>query len=147
MSKYQANRQRARARRCAVQALYQWQLAGQQPSSIVEEFVAERELINVDQEYFRELTTEVPKHGDVLREQLEGVLDRDWAQLDPVEAAVLWIGAYEFKHREDIPWRVVVNEGVELCKMFGAEDGFKYVNGVLDRLAESLRPVEVSRST
>ncbi|MGD9601279.1 MAG: transcription antitermination factor NusB [Gammaproteobacteria bacterium] len=133
---------RVRARRCAVQALYQWQLAGHEPGEILREFVAERELVKVDMEYFSTLTREIPRQFDDLRADLEPALDREWTKLGPVERGVLLVGAYELRHCPHIPWRVVVNEAVELCKLFGAEEAHKFVNGVLDRTARAVRPVE-----
>ncbi len=135
---------RVRARRCAVQALYQWQMAGQEPRDIVQEFVAERELVSVDMEYFTTLVREVPQHFDTLQADLTPLLDREWRQLDPVERSVLLIGAYEMRYCLEIPYRVVINEGVELCKMFGTVEGHRYVNGVLDRLAHTTRGAEVN---
>jgi N utilization substance protein B len=133
---------RVRARRCAVQALYQWQVAGQDPQDILREFVAERELVKVDLDYFAALIRGIPDHVDELVEDLRPALDRDWQQVGPVERSVLLVGAYELRYCPHIPWRVVVNEAIELCKMFGAEEAHKYVNGVLDRIARKLRPYE-----
>jgi N utilization substance protein B len=116
-----SNRERIRARRCAVQALYQWQMSGQDPHDIFEEFVTEREVIGVDMDYFSTLTRSIPEHFAIL----------------------LLLGTYELRFCPDLPWRVVINEGVELCKMFGAEDGYRYVNGILDKLAKKLRRVEI----
>lgn len=138
-----SNHGRVRARRCAVQALYQWQMAGQEPRDIVKEFVADRELVSVDMEYFTSLVSEVPRHFDTLKSDLTPFLDREWLQLDPVERSVLLLGAYEMRYCLEIPYRVVINEGVELCKMFGTVEGHRYVNGVLDRLAHTARSVEV----
>lgn len=142
MSTHGGNTGRVRARRCAVQALYQWQLAGQDPREILREFVAERELVKVDMDYFSTLTTDIPRHAPTLQEDLTPALDREWQRLGPVERGVLLVGAYELRFCPDIPWRVVVNEAVELCKMFGAEEAHKYVNGVLDRTARRVRPLE-----
>jgi N utilization substance protein B len=138
----QLNRARIRARRAALQALYQWQLAGQAPRDILAEFVADRELVNVDMDYFKQLTREIPAHHDSIREIIEPLLDRSWDQLDPVERGALLIGAYELMHCPQVPYRVAINEAVELTKMFGAEDGFRFVNGILDKLAPMLRQVE-----
>lgn len=135
---------RVRARRCAVQALYQWIMAGTPPASIVKEFVAERELIKVDMDYFTELTREVPGKFDQLLAAIEPALDRSWSQLDTVERAILLIGTYELRFCPQIPWRVVINEAIELCKMFGAEDAHRYVNGVLDKVAHECRCVEIA---
>ena len=134
---------RVRARRCAVQALYKWQLAGQDPNEILREFVAERELFKVDMEYFSTLTREIPRHLETLQADLKPALDREWHKLGPVERGVLLVGAYELHFCPHIPWRVVVNEAVELCKMFGADEAHKYINGVLDKTARSLRAQEI----
>ena len=131
---------RVRARRCAVQALYQWQMAGQEPGDIVAEFVSDRELVSVDMDYFTVLVREVPGRHDELVEDLKTVIDREWSKLDPVERSVLLIGAYELRNCPDIPYRVVINESVELCKMFGTVEGHRYVNGVLDKFASKYRP-------
>jgi N utilization substance protein B len=131
---------RVRARRCAVQALYQWQLSGQEPQEIAREFMHEREVGDIDEAYFSILIREIPRSIESLEQHLAGVLDRPVAALDPVERAVLAIGVYEMKHRPDIPWRVVINEAVELAKLFGAEQSHKYINGVLDKVARALRP-------
>ena len=127
---------RVKARRCAVQALYQWLLADQPPKEIVKEFIAERELINVDTEYFCQLTEAIPDNHEALMTLITPHLDRSWDQIDPVEKCVLLVGAFELTSKPDIPWKVVINEAVSLCKMFGSEDAHKYVNGILDKVAE-----------
>ncbi len=139
-------RGRVRARRCAVQALYQWQLAGQNPKDILAEFVADRELIKVDMEYFKQLTIEIPIHIESLKNHLSTVIDKKINELDPVEFSVLMIGSYELAYRPEIPWRVVVSEAVELSKMFGATDSYKFINGSLDKLAKDLRKKEIESS-
>ncbi len=139
-------RGRVRARRCVVQALYQWQLAGQNPKDILSEFIAERELIKVDMGYFRQLTIEIPAHVEELKTHLSSVIEKKIDELDPVEFSVLMIGAYELAYCPEIPWRVVVNEGVELAKMFGATDSYKFINGSLDKLAQDLRKTEIESS-
>ena len=136
-------RARVRARRCAVQALYQWQMAGQDPRDILKEFVADRELINVDMDYFQRLTRGIPASVDVLEADLRGVVDRKLEELDPIERAILLIGAFEMRYCVEVPWRVVINEAIELEKMFGAEQGHRYVNTAVDRLARAIRPTEV----
>jgi transcription antitermination protein NusB len=139
-----SNHGRMRARRCVVQALYQWIVARTPPAEIVREFVADRELIKVDIEYFTELTRSIPLKFDELLEEINPAIDRKWTQVDPVEQAILLIGTYELRFCPHVPWRVVVNEAVELCKMFGAEDAHKYINGVLDKLARTSRVAEIS---
>jgi transcription antitermination protein NusB len=140
------HRARVRARRCAVQALYQWQIAGQDPRDILTEFVAERELVKVDMDYFTVLVSEIPAQFDQLQADLQCRLDREWKKLDPVERSILLIGAYEMRNCPEIPYRVVINEGVELCKMFGTVEGHRYVNGVLDKLARDQRTPEIAAS-
>ena len=139
-------RGRVRARRSAVQALYQWQLGGQEPTEIVEEFKNDRELVSVDLDYFQHLVRDVPEHFEQLQQDLGTCIDREWNKLDPVERSVLLLGAYELRYCPETPYRVVISECVELCKMFGTVEGHRYVNGVLDRLARSLREPEIDRS-
>ncbi len=131
-----------RARRCAVQALYQWQMSGQEPGEIVREFTSERDTGDMDEAYFSLLIREIAASIGVLEQQLSGILDRQVTALDPVERAILAIGVYELLHQPEIPWRVVINEAVELAKMFGATESHKYINGVLDKVARSLRRIE-----
>jgi transcription antitermination protein NusB len=144
MARKPGNQGRIRARRCAVQALYQWQVGGHDPQDIVREFVDERELDSVDKEYFGTLVREVAQQFETLKGDLEVCIDREWTKLDPVERSVLLVGAYEMRNCLEMPFRVVINEGVELCKMFGTVEGYRYVNGVLDRLAQAQRAVEVA---
>jgi N utilization substance protein B len=139
-----SNHGRVRARRCAVQALYQWIVTRASPSEIVGEFVADRELIKVDIDYFSELTREVPSRFQDLLTIIKPTIDRDWAQIGPVEQSILLIGTYELRFCPQVPWRVVLNEGVELCKMFGPEDAHKYINGVLDKVARQCREIEIT---
>lgn len=130
------------ARRCAVQALYQWQLTGQPPSQIETYFLANEDLSKADPNYFRELVHQVPAHVTEIDAALEPLLDRPMIQVDPVECAILRIGGYELLQRPDISYRIVLNEAIELAKVFGAEQGHRFVNGVLDKLARSVRAVE-----
>jgi transcription antitermination protein NusB len=139
MSDFARLRARVHARRCAVQSLYQWQISGKDPANIHTEFIAERELDRVDLEYFRMLTRDVPARIEEIDQVLIQVVDRPLKELDPVERAVLAIGVYELMFRLDIPIRVVINEAIELTKMFGADQAYKYVNGVLDKVARIVR--------
>ncbi len=137
------SRARSKARRGALQALYQWQLAGDDSlASIETEFLAERVLRDIDAEYFHELLTEVGRHRDEYDLRIAPLLDRPLAQLDPVEHAILWLGTYELESRWDIPFRVVIAEALELTKQFGGENAHRYVNAILDRLARELRAAE-----
>ena len=134
---------RVRARRSAVQALYQWLLTKQPMSAIIAEFEQERkEIKKADADYFRELLSGIAANAGALSDALAPLLDRAPDELDPVTRAVLHLGLYELLHQPQVPVRVVLNESVELARMFGAEDSYKYINGVLDRAARQLRPQE-----
>ena len=133
---------RRRARRCAVQALYQWQVSGNDLNDIETQFRAVPDNQKADFDYFHELLHQVPAHAGELDSVLTPYLDRPIPELDPVERAILRLCAYELMHRLDVPYRVVINEGVDLAKMYGADQSHKYINGVLDKLARELRPVE-----
>ncbi len=137
------SRKRSLARQHALQGLYQWQMTGQDIRDIINQFLAEQESSTYEIEYFRELLRGVPTHLGALDEQLGPCLDRSIESVDPVERAILRLGAYELMYRPEIPYRVVINEAIELAKIFGAEEGHKYVNGVLDKLARKLRTVEM----
>ena len=135
---------RVRARRSAVQALYQWLLTGQPMSGIIAEFERERKQIKkADGEYFRTLLSGISVNAEQLRETLGSFLDRKPDELDPVTRAVLHLGMYELMYQPQVPLRVVLNEAIELARTFGAEDSYKYINGVLDRAARQLRREEI----
>lgn len=136
---------RNRARQAAVQALYQWQLTQQPPGEIESHFINDHELNGVDLEYFHHLVREVPLHLHELDDHLIPHLDRDIEEVDPVERAILLIGAFELEFHLEIPYRVVLNEAVELAKTFGAEHAYKYINAVLDKVAGHLRAAEIAR--
>ncbi|HEX7113171.1 MAG TPA: transcription antitermination factor NusB [Mizugakiibacter sp.] len=133
---------RSRARRRALQALYAWQIGGNTMTAIIDEFRHEQDMEIADLEYFEDLLRGVERHCAELDEGLRPFLDRDIAQVDPIERAVMRLAAYELKHRPDVPYRVVLNEAIETTKRFGAEHGHTYVNGVLDKLAAQWREVE-----
>jgi transcription antitermination protein NusB len=136
------NRGRSRARHFAVQALYQWQLAGHRAGDIVSEFLAERQVDGIDSDYFSELVRGVERLAGELEARLAPRLGRSFSALDPVERAVLMVGAFELGHHLEVPARVIINEGVELAKVFGGTDSHRFVNGALDRLAHDLRSAE-----
>ncbi len=136
-----ANRRRARA--LAMQALYQWQMAGQSLNEIEAQFRVDNDFGLVDGAYFHELLHGVGRLSGELDESIGPLLDRPLAELDPVELAILRLSGYELKQRLDVPFRVVINEGIELAKQKSATEGHRFVNGVLDRLAPQLRPAEV----
>jgi len=135
---------RHKARSRAVQAIYDWQVSGNDVREVEDYFLTEQNMKKTDLEYFSELLHGVPTHLSELDGHLQPILDRPLDEVDPVEKAILRIGVYEFVHRMDVPYRVVINEAVELAKDFGAEDGHKYVNSVLDKLAAKLRSIEVN---
>ena len=139
---------RRKARSLALQALYSWQMAGQSLADIEAQLRSDPEydFDSADGAYFRELLRGVPMHLDEIDEQLKQVLDRAVAEVDPIELAILRIGVFEMTQRVDVPYKVVINEGIEMAKVFGATDGHKYVNGILDKLAPRLRSVEVNAS-
>ena len=133
---------RSRARRRAAQALYAWQIGGNPMREVIEEFRHEQDMEIADLDYFEDLLRGVEKHCPELDAGLAPWLDRDMAQVDPIERAVLRLAAYELQHRPDVPYRVVLNEAVEVAKRFGAEHGHTYVNGVLDKAAREWRAAE-----
>lgn len=135
-------RARSRARRLALQGLYQWQLSGAALREIEEQLLAEQNPRDTDVEYFGELLDGCISESAVLQDVFAKHLDRPLEQLDPVERSVLLLGTCELKLHPEVPYRVVLNEAVELAKKFGAEDSHKYINAVLERVARALRTVE-----
>ncbi len=136
---------RISARRTAVQALYQWHMTQVPISDVITEFENERsKMKKVDIDYFRDLLHGTTEKMTTLDDQLAPLLDRPVNELDPVERAVLHIGVYELLFRPELPWRVVINESVELAKMFGAEQSHKFINGVIDKAAHQIRAAEIS---
>jgi len=134
---------RTRARRRALQAVYAWQLSGASARDIVTQFAHEQAREIADLAYFEDLVHGVETHLDSLDAALAPHLDRGIDEVDPIERAALRIAAYEFARRQDVPYRVVINEALESVKRFGSEHGHTYVNGVLDHLAAELRGVEM----
>jgi N utilization substance protein B len=136
------SRARSLARKLAMQALYQWQLTQQTAAEIKQQYLESDDSAGVDEDHFVELVTEVIARNEQITTALTPFIDRPLEQLDPVESAILMIGMYELQQRLDIPYRVVINEGVDLCKRFGATDAHKYINAVLDRAAREIRAAE-----
>lgn len=134
---------RTNARRSAVQALYQWQMTGQNLGEIERQFLEEERLKNAQKSYFIELFYGVPKNLTAIDQALSEFIDRPVDKIDPVERAILRIGVYELMHRLDMPYRVVLNEGINLAKDFGADGSHRYVNGILDKVAQRQRALEV----
>jgi N utilization substance protein B len=136
--------ERRKARHYGMQALYQWYMAGATLSDIEAEFRSEYDFAHVDLEYFQALLHGVPASVDELEAAFEPLLDRKLDDLDPIERTLLRMGVFELRERPDVPYKVVINEAVSLAKKFGATDGHKYINGVLDKAARQLRELEVN---
>lgn len=135
---------RHKARELALQAIYQWQYTHDSASEIELQFHEDNEMSLIDIDYFSELLHKVPVNVHEIDTLIEEVIDRPFYELNPVELAVLRISTYELMHRCDVPYKVVINEALQITKTYGSTDGFKYVNGVLDKLAKALRPLEVT---
>ena len=127
-----------------LQALYQWQISGDDPGDILVQFVDGRDMGNADIEYFRDIMRALPRCVDELDGEIEPLLERSVALVDPVERAILRLACFELRERWEVPARVVIDEAVELAKRFGAEQGHRFVNGIVDRLAHRLRARELS---
>ncbi len=134
---------KSKARECAVQALYQWQVSGDSLSRIHDYFIEQEFLKGAQKSYFYDLFHGVPAELDVIDKTLAEFVDRPVEKLDPVERAILRLGTYELIKRLDTPYRVIINEGVELAKAFGAEGSHKYVNGILDKVSQKTRAAEI----
>jgi len=141
-----SKRARIKARRNTVQALYQYFLTEKDVADVIAEFESdEHTLAKTDVEYFKLLLRGTIKCNDELDELIADLIDRPVAELDAIERAILHIGCYELKYHLEIPWRVVVNESIELAKLFGAEESHKYINGILDKVAKVLRSAEIKK--
>ncbi|WP_407312756.1 transcription antitermination factor NusB [Pseudomonas sp. nanlin1] len=134
---------RREARKLATQALYQWHMAGHSLNEVEAQFRVDNDFSDVDGAYFKELLHGVPANKAEIDAALKPCMDLTLEELDPVELAVLRLSTFELLKRVDVPYRVVINEGIELAKVYGSTDGHKFVNGVLDKLAPSLRSAEV----
>lgn len=134
---------RREARKLATQALYQWHMAGHSLNEIEAQFRVDNDFTDVDAAYFREILHGVPASKTEIDTALKPCMDLTLEELDPVELAVLRLSTWELLKRVDVPYRVVINEGIELAKVYGSTDGHKFVNGVLDKLAPRLRDAEV----
>ncbi len=132
-----------KARALALQALYQWDMTRQSAQEILTQFMTEQDLSGANQKYFTQLVEGVFTHLDQIDDVISPKLDRDRSELNPVELAVLRVATYELLHCLNVPYKVVINEAIELTKEFGANQGHKYVNGVLDALAAESRSIEI----
>ena len=137
-----AIRKRSRARRLAMQALYQWHVNPETMTELKRQYVEKREYADADPEYFDELLRNALKDVDNNVALVAVHADRDVSQLDPLEMSIIMVALTEMRHRLDVPYRVVINEAVELAQRFGATDGHKYVNAILDCAAGDLRAAE-----
>lgn len=136
---------RRMARHYAMQALYQWHMAGSSINAIEAEFRTDNDMSKVDVEYFHEILHAVPEYlSDLEAIFTPFLVDRSLDELDAITRALLRMACYEFKFRIDVPYKVVINEAVALAKKFGAEDSHKFINGVLDKTAAVVRSLEVS---
>ncbi len=143
--KVSRSQSRRYAREKALQALYQWDVSSGQSSDVRKQFIDDQDMSRVDVDYFVLIFNGVSHNPEAIDATLFDALDRPIADLDPIERGVLRIAAYELTECPDIPARVVINEGIEITKRYGADKGHKYVNGVLDKLASSVRPLEMRR--
>lgn len=133
-----------RARKLALQALYQWLMSGSDLHEIEAQFRIINNMDKVDGEYFCRLLYGIPAHVDALEASISPFLDREISGLNPIEHTVLRIGSFELLHCPEIPYKVVLDESISLTKEFGSQDGHRYVNGVLNNLAQQVRSVEIS---
>ncbi len=141
-----ANRARSFARRLALQALYQLQINPRSWQDTLQQFTDDPESSRADREYFHELVAQIAPNRDALDARLAVLSEIPPPELDPIEHAVLWLGLYELESRAELPYRIALDEAVQLAKQFGATDGHKYVNAVLDRAARELRPAEYGKA-
>jgi transcription antitermination protein NusB len=131
------------ARKAVVQALYQWQMTGQSLLSIELQFEEDGRFKGLQKSYFKGLFHGIPECLDGIDEALSEFVDRPVDAIDPVERAILRLGAYELMHRPEMPYRVVLNESINLAKHFGADGSHRYINGILDKVAQAKRGVEI----
>ena len=138
---------RSRSRKFLVQALYQALLTGETIESVIEPFILAHKMQRADIPYFRDLLSGIHTNLAQLRQTLSAKLDRDYEELDPVETAILLLGAEELSAHPQVPYKIVINEAVELAKLFGATDSYKYINAVLDALAQDLESAGTEASS
>ncbi len=129
---------RRRARECAVQALYSWALSGNTAEQVELAFVLDQDLEGVDKPYFRKLFRQTVENIETVDFSISPYIDRAFDELDPIEKAILRLAVYELRFESDVPYKVVINEAIEVAKVFGADESHKYINGVLDKIAPAL---------
>lgn len=135
-------KQRSRAR--AVQALYQWLTSGGEIVQIEQQFLNQKEG-KISKAFFSNLILNIPKNISVLDEIIEPSLDRDFSELGPTEKAVMYLAVYELKFQTEVPYKVIINEAVELTKLYGADGAYKLINTSLDKIAQKLRSLELAK--
>ena len=138
--------ERRKTRHLLVQALYQWQLGGDNINAVEAQFYADEKLRKADKSYFSELLHAIPACVDELDQTFGIFLDREHSSLDPVSLAILRLATYELLHRIDLPYKIVINEAINLAKTFGPTDAHKFINGVVDRIAIKTRQPEIAAS-
>ncbi|MDH5393908.1 MAG: transcription antitermination factor NusB [Gammaproteobacteria bacterium] len=136
-------KQRSLARRRAMQAIYQWQMAGNDLKEIETQYLTEQDMSKVDVDYFIELMHKVPQSIDVLDAAAEKHMDQTMEKTDPIERAIIRLSVYELMQRLDVPYKVVINEAIILAKAFGGENSHTFVNGIVDKTAHDLRQTEI----
>ena len=139
MTAKKATSNRHNARRAAVQALYQWDLTKQAAEDIEKQFSQIHDMQNVDRKYLRAIMAELPAQASELEASIIHHIGREFSSLEPVDRAILRLGAFELHNRQDVPTKVVLNEMIELAKVFGSEHSYKFVNGVMDKMAAAIR--------
>jgi N utilization substance protein B len=138
-------RDRRWARRFCMQALYQWEITHQDINTIEAQFLQDENIERVDLAYFKELISGVIEQLDLIQSYIKRYVDRPVSEVDPIELSILRIAIFELLKRRDVPYKVVVNEALELAKAFGATDGYKFVNGILDKVAREARREEIAK--
>ena len=136
---------RRRSRELALQGIYAWQLSGEGAANLRAQLAQTRDFDKADDEYFSRLLAGTIEHAAALEPLITPALDRKFKELSPVERGILLLASFELQNAPEVPYKVIINEAVELAKIFGGTDGHKYVNGVLDKLASKLRPDEARR--
>lgn len=129
---------RRRARECAVQALYSWAVSGNAAEQVELAFMLDQDLNGVDKPYFRKLFRQAVENMETVDFSITPYIDRAFDELDPIEKAILRLAVYELRFELDVPYKVVINEAIEVAKVFGSDDSHKYINGVLDKIAPAL---------
>ena len=129
---------RRRARECTVQALYSWAVSGNPAEQVELAFVLDQDMDGVDKPYFRKLFRQTVENIEAVDFSISTYIDRAFDELDPIETAILRLAVYELRFELDVPYKVVINEAIEVAKVFGADESHKYINGVLDKIAPAL---------